>query len=63
MLDKPPAGWAGGAGYVTKEMLKERIFAADEHTMVLRCGPPPMVRILETHLTDLGFTKDQLFEF
>lgn len=62
MLDKPSAGWAGGSGYVTKEVLKEFMPQADDDVIILRCGPPPMVKGVATALSDLGYSPDMLFE-
>lgn len=38
VLDKPPAGWTGGSGYVTKEMLQKEMYKPDEDTMVSEEG-------------------------
>ena len=40
VLDKPPKGWKGGAGYVTPAMLKEALPPPGEKHLVLVCGPP-----------------------
>lgn len=46
MLDKPPEGWKGGEGFVTKDMISEHCPKPDKENKILICGPPPMVRIL-----------------
>lgn len=66
ILDKPPAGWTGLGGYVTKDVLSKHLPAAqadDGNNRVLMCGPPPMLKALTANLQDLGFQKDQLFFF
>ena len=63
ILDKPPAGWTGGSGYVTPEMITERFGAPSESRMILSCGPPPMKKAIRGHCAKLGFTDDMLFEF
>lgn len=71
MLDKPPAGWKGGVGYVTEEILNRFMPAATPDSMVLLCGPPPMVNGAKKALVNLGFPKakpvskagDQVFAF
>ena len=43
VLDKPPPGWTGGKGYLTKEELAGKLPAPEEGNMVLVCGPDAMV--------------------
>lgn len=63
-LDKPPAGWAGGAGFVTADMLRQHLPAPGPETQVLICGPPLMVeRAVVPALSDLGFTAEQYLTF
>jgi len=62
-LDKAPASWNGGVGYVTPQMMTEQLFPAGEDTVTLLCGPPPMVRGCKRGLESVGFTKDRLFSF
>lgn len=62
-LDKPPAGWTGGAGYVTPQMMKDNFFSPSEDTVTLLCGPPPMVRGCKRSLDSLGYSKDRVFSF
>jgi len=63
ILDKPPAGWTGGKGYVTPEMITERFGSPSESTMILSCGPPPMKKAIRGQVEKLGFGEDMLFEF
>ena len=37
------APWAYGVGFVTEEMLRERLPPAGPDTIILLCGPPPMI--------------------
>ncbi|KAH9486755.1 NADH-cytochrome b5 reductase 1 [Psilocybe cubensis] len=44
VLNNPPPGWKGGAGFVTKEHIKEHLpNPATSDSKLLICGPPPMV--------------------
>ncbi|KAF4544365.1 Cytochrome b5 [Lasiodiplodia theobromae] len=73
MLDHPPAegGWTGGVGYVTKEVMKERLPAVAEDTKIVLCGPPGMVKAAKGSLKEMGFQvpgtvckmSDQVFTF
>ncbi|CEP23808.1 CBR1 [Cyberlindnera jadinii] len=71
MLDKPPMNWKGDSGYVTQEILNRYMPAATPKTMVLLCGPPPMVSSCKKSVVNLGFEKakpvskagDQVFIF
>ncbi|KAI9168024.1 nadh-cytochrome b5 reductase 1 [Paramyrothecium foliicola] len=71
VLDKPPAGWSGGVGYVTAEMIRKWLPKPTRNAQILLCGPPPMVSGLRKTLLDLGFKKpdasktttDQVFAF
>eukprot|EP00966_Prymnesium_polylepis_P093460 2163263-Prymnesium_polylepis.1 len=50
VVDKAPSrqfwqsAWTGGVGYVTKEMLAEKMPPPGERSMVYVCGPPPMYK-------------------
>ncbi|KAH6634724.1 nitrate reductase [Chaetomium sp. MPI-SDFR-AT-0129] len=75
---EPPAGEEHGlkglefgVGYVTKEVLRERLPAPGEDVQVMVCGPPGMVEAAKRGLVELGFEKpgvsakmeDQVFCF
>ncbi|KAK8055858.1 oxidoreductase FAD-binding domain-containing protein [Apiospora rasikravindrae] len=71
VLDKPPADWTGGVGYVTAEMLEKWLPKAAPDVKLLICGPPPMVSGLKKASQSLGYEKarpvsklaDQVFAF
>ncbi len=63
VLEKPTEGWKGGVGYVSKEMIKQLMPAPGDDILVCRCGPPAMNKAMRAALTDLGYTKEMLFEF
>ncbi|KAI0246415.1 cytochrome-b5 reductase [Lactifluus subvellereus] len=76
-LDKPPAGWSGASGYVSKELIKAHIPPAErgDKVKVLICGPPGQVNAVAGKkdgpkqgaiggiLKELGYTEDQVFKF
>jgi len=77
VVDKADKGWKGGVGYVTAEMLKEKMPPPSDDTMVLVCGPPGMMKVIsgakvspkeQGPLTGLlkdklGYTEAQVYKF
>eukprot|EP00850_Spirogloea_muscicola_P022771 SM000311S11917 [mRNA] locus=s311:28613:30768:+ [translate_table: standard] len=63
VLNKPPIGWTGGAGYITKEMIEKHCPTPAPDVMVLRCGPLPMNKAMAAHCEAIGHAKDRLFMF
>lgn len=71
ILDNPPEKWAYTKGYVTKELIAERLPAAASETKIMLCGPPGMIKATTANLVALGFDKpgafskagDQVFVF
>ena len=76
LLDKPPAGWSGGKGYITKDLLKTVLPEPKEDVKVFVCGPPGLYKALSGPkvspadqgelsgaLQELGYTKEQVFKF
>ncbi|KAL1608371.1 hypothetical protein SLS60_003312 [Paraconiothyrium brasiliense] len=57
MLDNPPAGWQGGSGFVTRNVMKERLPAAGPDTKIMLCGPPGMIGAAKKGLVELGFKE------
>ncbi|KAJ5403569.1 hypothetical protein N7509_003440 [Penicillium cosmopolitanum] len=77
VLDNPPKEWAGGKGFITKELLKTVLpEPKEENIKVFVCGPPGLYKAisggkvspqdqgeLSGVLKDLGYNKDQVFKF
>jgi len=71
VLNNPPEGWTGGVGFVTQDMIKEKLPKPSPDTKILLCGPPPMVAAMKKATEALGFEKarasskleDQVFAF
>ncbi len=55
--------WKHGVGFVTKEMIKEKLPAPGEDTIILYCGPPPFEDMMKKHLAELGYSEDMCFKF
>lgn len=62
-LDRPPEGWTQGVGFVTKEMCEAHLPSAGEDTMIFMCGPPLMMKSIQTHLEGLGLSEKDFFAF
>lgn len=64
-LDRPPTeGWEHSTGFVTDEMIKEYLPAPGPNTIVLMCGPPPMIKFAcKANLDKLGYAKESQIEF
>jgi len=43
-LDTAPAGWKYSEGYINEEMVKNHLPAPSIDSVVLLCGPPPMIK-------------------
>ncbi|KAJ1677787.1 NADH-cytochrome b5 reductase [Spiromyces aspiralis] len=71
VLNNPPEDWEGGDGFVSEDMIAEHMPMPAPDIKVLICGPPPMVKAMESHLVNLGYDKprvvskaeDQVFKF
>ncbi|KAJ8084823.1 hypothetical protein AAF712_011652 [Marasmius tenuissimus] len=77
VLDKPPQGWEGPSGFISKELLEKHVASASlkDKVKVFICGPPPQVASLAGKkdgmkqgqlsgiLKELGYTEDQVYKF
>lgn len=55
MLDSPPENWSHGTGFVTADVMKEKLPAPGPGTKIMLCGPPGMVNASKKALATLGF--------
>jgi cytochrome-b5 reductase len=64
-LDRPPSsGWAGSTGFITPAMLEAHLPPPGPDTVVLCCGPPPMVKFAcKANLDKLDYPKDRVLCF
>ncbi|GAA5936492.1 hypothetical protein JCM10213_000334 [Rhodosporidiobolus nylandii] len=53
VLNNPPVGWEGGVGFVSKEMIEQRLAPFADDAKMLLCGPPPMMTAMKKHLDEL----------
>ncbi|XP_037378646.1 NADH-cytochrome b5 reductase 2 isoform X1 [Talpa occidentalis] len=63
-LDRPPADWSYSSGFITTNMIKEHLPPPEKSTLILVCGPPPMIHTAaHPSLQNLGYTKDMIFTY
>lgn len=63
-VDRPSDGWQQGVGFVTEQMIRERLPAPAPDVIVLMCGPPPMIQsACNPSLDALKFSDQQRFIF
>ncbi|XP_015267199.1 PREDICTED: NADH-cytochrome b5 reductase 2 [Gekko japonicus] len=63
-LDRPPQGWKYSSGFVTTDMIKDHLPAPSDDTLILMCGPPPMIQFAcQPNLEKLGYAKENTFAY
>lgn len=63
-LDRPPADWQFSSGFVDSAMIAAHLPPPSPDTLVLMCGPPPMVNhACLPNLDKLGYSKDNRFVY
>ena len=64
VLSKPSDSWPHGRGYITPELMKERLFPAGPETLGLLCGPPGLLdNVCIPGLEAMGYAKDTIVLF
>jgi len=62
-LDKPSENWTGGRGFVSAEMIAKHLPPPSPDTLILICGPPPMLGAMEKNLGALDFKEEHYFKY
>eukprot|EP00611_Tribonema_gayanum_P015421 TRINITY_DN2725_c0_g1_i1.p1 TRINITY_DN2725_c0_g1~~TRINITY_DN2725_c0_g1_i1.p1 ORF type:complete len:311 (-),score=73.75 TRINITY_DN2725_c0_g1_i1:123-1055(-) len=63
-VDRPSEGWTGSVGFITADMIQEHLPPPGDDTLILMCGPPPMVKFAcIANLEKLNYTDDMYFSF
>ena len=62
-VDSPQAGWTGGRGYVSADMIRERMPPPGEDVMICHCGSKPMNQHVRRLLSELGYSEDLVVKF
>jgi len=57
-------GWEYDTGFVNADMVGAHMPAPDDDTIILSCGPPPMIKFaIQPAFDALGYTEDMTFFF
>ncbi|XP_041367870.1 NADH-cytochrome b5 reductase 3-like [Gigantopelta aegis] len=63
-LDRPKDGWEYSKGFVNDEMIKNHLPPPGDDTLILMCGPPPMINFAcVPNLDKLGYSPSQRFSY
>lgn len=63
-LDTTPEDWKYSKGFVNDKMIQDHLFPPASDTLIVMCGPPPMINFACTPALDrLGYNKDLCFAY
>ncbi|XP_053647101.1 NADH-cytochrome b5 reductase 3 isoform X2 [Cherax quadricarinatus] len=63
-VDRPEEAWKYSSGFVSSEMISEHLYPPADDTIVLMCGPPPMINFAcIPNLDKLGYSSNMRFSF
>lgn len=63
-LDRAPEKWAYSQGFISEAMIAEHLSPSTPETLVLMCGPPPMIQFAcKPNLEKLGFASSSFVVF
>lgn len=63
-LDRPEDGWEYSKGFINAEMIKAHLPPVSDDTLVLMCGPPPMINFAcKPALAELGHAEERQFAY
>jgi len=62
-LDKPTDSWPHGRGFVNAAMIQANLPEPAQDSIILMCGPDPMMKFMEKNMATLEYKADQYFVF
>lgn len=63
-VDRPVEGWKGGVGFINADMIKDNLPLPSDETLILMCGPPPMIKFAcLPNLDTLGYSEKMRFVY
>ncbi|XP_060932244.1 NADH-cytochrome b5 reductase 2 [Limanda limanda] len=63
-LDKPPQDWSYSSGFVSQDMIQEHLPAPSSDSLIVLCGPPPMIQYAcLPNLDKLGHKTENIFSY
>ncbi|TGZ74109.1 hypothetical protein CRM22_001111 [Opisthorchis felineus] len=64
VVKEPPANWRYSSGYVSESVLSEHLYPPGNDTLVLLCGPTPMVEFAcYPNLAKLNYARNRIFAY
>ncbi|CAG04147.1 unnamed protein product [Tetraodon nigroviridis] len=63
-LDRAPEGWEYSQGFISEDMVRDHLPPPSEDTLILMCGPPPMIQFAcNPNLDKVGHAASRRFTF
>ncbi|MBN3307023.1 NB5R1 reductase, partial [Amia calva] len=63
-VDKAPTDWDFSEGFIGADMIQEHLPAPSDDSLILMCGPPPMIQFAcNPNLDKLGYRQAQRFTY
>lgn len=63
-VDTAPENWKYSKGFIDADLIKEHLFPPSDDTIVLMCGPPPMINFAcNPNLEKLGYAMERTFAY
>ncbi|XP_044041954.1 NADH-cytochrome b5 reductase 3 [Siniperca chuatsi] len=63
-LDKAPEDWEYSQGFISEDMVREHLPPPSDDTLILMCGPPPMIQFAcNPNLDKVGHSSSRTFNF
>uniref|UniRef100_A0A673K607 NADH-cytochrome b5 reductase n=1 Tax=Sinocyclocheilus rhinocerous TaxID=307959 RepID=A0A673K607_9TELE len=63
-VDRAPDGWEYSQGFINEDMVKNHLPPPADDTLILMCGPPPMIQFAcNPSLDKVGHSNDRRFTF
>ncbi|XP_044279392.1 NADH-cytochrome b5 reductase 3-like [Varanus komodoensis] len=63
-LDRAPENWDYSQGFVNQDMIKDHMPPPQDDTLILMCGPPPMIQYAcIPNLDKLNYSKEMRFAY
>ncbi|XP_074660898.1 NADH-cytochrome b5 reductase 3-like isoform X2 [Tubulanus polymorphus] len=63
-VDRAPEGWEYSEGFISADMISAHLFPPGDDSIVLMCGPPPMIKFAcLPNLDKLGYAENMRFAF
>lgn len=63
-LDRAPDDWEYSQGFISEDMVREQLPPPSDDTLILMCGPPPMIQFAcNPNLDKVGHSSSRRFTF